>query len=154
LSDCVVHRFLGPCWRSSSGITSTERVCRNRLIKLCVMVIMSSCRVLLVSIKYMMCCGWNASGWLLYYRNSVMKHHCHTGCKRDVLMKRITFTSSVPSHVYAGLHLLKWMCAFTSSVPSGVQSMKRMTFALLVPSHVYPGLHLLELFCCLHLISA
>jgi hypothetical protein len=36
--------------------------------------------------------------------------HRHIGCKRNVLMKMMTFASLVPSHVYASLHLLERMC--------------------------------------------
>jgi hypothetical protein len=40
---------------------------------------------------------------------SLQCHH-HIRCKRNVLIKMITFASSVSSHIYAGLHLLEWMC--------------------------------------------
>ena len=72
------------------------------------------------------------------------QHHRHVRCERNMSMKRMTFASSVPSHVYAGLHKLERCVAFASSVPGGVQSMKRMTFASSMPSHVYADLHKLE----------
>jgi len=39
-----------------------------------------------------------------------MTNHRHVECKRMMSMKRMTFTSSVPSHVYAGLHQLERKC--------------------------------------------
>jgi hypothetical protein len=38
------------------------------------------------------------------------QHHRHVRCKQDVSMMRMTFASTVLSHVYTGLHLLKRMC--------------------------------------------
>ena len=73
------------------------------------MVVVSSCWVLFVHMQHV--CGWNVRWvWLLYCWNSVMTNYHHVGCKRMMLMKRMTFASSVPSHVYAGLHQLERKC--------------------------------------------
>jgi hypothetical protein len=38
------------------------------------------------------------------------QHNRNVVCKHDVLMKMITFVSSVSNHMYVGFHLLERMC--------------------------------------------
>jgi hypothetical protein len=59
-------------------------------------------------------------------------------------MKMITFTSSVPSYVYAGLHLLEWMCHLCLVGAQRCSINEDDDFHLVGASHVYVGLHLLE----------
>jgi hypothetical protein len=42
--------------------------------------------------------------------------HCHIRYEYDVLMKRMTFVSSDPSHVYVGFHLLEQLYCLVSLV--------------------------------------
>jgi hypothetical protein len=69
-------------------------------------------------------------------------------------MKMMTFTSSVPSHVYTGLHLLEQMCRLRLVSAQRCSINENNNFTLSVPSHVYAGLHLLEQLCRLRLVGA
>jgi hypothetical protein len=125
-------------------ITSTERVYRKPPIKLRVMIVMSSRKMLNVFAYEVDSC---------IVETQSLQRHRHIRCKQDTLIKRMTFASRCPI-IYTPVFIYSNGCAaFASSVPSSVWSMKRMTFALSVPSHVYANLHLLERLCCLRLVG-
>jgi hypothetical protein len=127
-------------------ITSTDCVCRKPPIKLHAMVVISSCRVLLIE-----CMGL---GFCFTETQSQQRHH-HVGHKWNLCWWRGWLSPRRCPIMCTSVFInLNGCIASASSVPSGIRSMKRMTFALLMPSHVYVYLHLLQQLCPIRLVSA